>query len=680
MGAPLQAPPKNSVMLTLKNYSTDSGPVKGQGSFETPSLTSSDGAPPHIDGTAAPWQQPGGSCLHVAISYALDLNWAVFPADLRAGKKKSHKSAAYSKDGSNWGSTKDPRQISADFKRWPDAIGVPTGADNGIVVVEADTIEGHGVDGVANLDAFENQYGKLPDTLMAENPSGSVHRYYRHPGNGIRITSRSGALARGVDDKGDGGMVIAPPSKRGDGHYRWLNNLPIADTPDWLLELLIAKQGSSESEPPAEDRPPLSGSGAGSFQQLNDEAIANYDCWVPKLFPEAKRQASGGWRVSSAALGRELEEDISFAPEGIKDFGVHDMGDPRGGKRSPIDIVMEWHPDLRVPIEEIVSGGAASQFSEAVGWLWEALGHGGDWREEFAAAEEAAMAAANGADDESRETMFGGGAETAGAGTRSQTKANGHDAGEEDSGARSSASGDDAEPRGEEPKVEGAGPRSLASKSDAGADSDEGESAGAKTADAEPRSFGDGEQAHAKKPLLWIRSGNLPAVAKELAKLLAADNHFLSNGHAPVMIVVEDGMPRAIEVSADCVRTTAHELCRPVKNTKTKENGMVRTDVTLTKDIAQLYLSGLEGRWGLKTFRGIATAPILKGDGSFRVAQGYDTETGLWPPKKRARWFFHCLVREDYRCLGCTCTACCLMNRMHPCLRCSQSSGDHFCH
>ena len=420
---------------------------------------SSDEAPPHIDGTAAPWQRPGGSCLHVAISYALDLNWAVFPANLRDGKKKSHKSAAYSKDGSNWGSTKDPRQISADFRRWPDAIGVPTGAVNGIVVVEADTIKGHGVDGVANLDTFENQYGKLPDTLMAESPSGSVHRYYRHPGNGIRITSRSGALARGVDVKGDGGMVIAPPSKRGDGYYRWLNNLPIADTPDWLLELLIAKQGSLESELPAEDHPPLSGSGAGSFQQLNDEAIANYDRWVPKLFPEAKQQASGGWRVSSAALGRDLEEDMSFSPEGIKDFGVHDMGDPRGGKRSPIDVVMEWHPDLKVPIEEIASRSVSGhQIGEAVTWLWEALGHGGDWREKFDAGLEEQIEEAS----------------------RAAT------------GSNYSAT-DTAEPG---PQTEDVGPRSSASKSGAGADS-EGKAH-------EDESAGDGEQAHAKKPLLWI--------------------------------------------------------------------------------------------------------------------------------------------------------------------------------
>ena len=134
-------------------------------------MTSSDGAPPHDDGTAVPWQQPGGSCLHVAISYALDLNWAVFPANLRGVEKKSHKSAAYSKNGSRWGSTKDPRLISADFKRWPDAVGVPTGAVNSIFVIEADTPQGHKVDGITGLEALQVKHGPLPDTLMAESPT-----------------------------------------------------------------------------------------------------------------------------------------------------------------------------------------------------------------------------------------------------------------------------------------------------------------------------------------------------------------------------------------------------------------------------------------------------------------------------------------------------------------------------
>jgi hypothetical protein len=58
------------------------------------------------------------------------------------------------------------------------------------------------------------------------------------------------------------------------------------------------------------------------------------------------------------------------------------------------------------------------------------------------------------------------------------------------------------------------------------------------------------------------------------------------------------------------------------------EGEAIRT--TLSKDIASLYLRGLQGRWGLKPFNGITTAPILNDDGSFRVGSGYDETTGLW--------------------------------------------------
>jgi AAA domain-containing protein/bifunctional DNA primase/polymerase-like protein len=94
------------------------------------------------------------------------------------------------------------------------------------------------------------------------------------------------------------------------------------------------------------------------WRKLNDVAIQRYSAWVPDIFPTA-RPSNGGYRVSSADLGRNLEEDLSFHEQGIKDFGVHDMGDPRGGSRSPIDIVEEWlHKD----------------FTEAVRWLTEKLG------------------------------------------------------------------------------------------------------------------------------------------------------------------------------------------------------------------------------------------------------------------------------------------------------------------
>ena len=77
---------------------------------------------------------------------------------------------------------------------------------------------------------------------------------------------------------------------------------------------------------------------------LNSLALANLDRWVPELFGDAAvyQPGTGGWRVSSVALGRDLEEDLSIHPSGIKDWGVHDLGDTRAGKRSPIDLVMEF--------------------------------------------------------------------------------------------------------------------------------------------------------------------------------------------------------------------------------------------------------------------------------------------------------------------------------------------------
>jgi putative DNA primase/helicase len=81
------------------------------------------------------------------------------------------------------------------------------------------------------------------------------------------------------------------------------------------------------------------------FGRVNEAAMADFGMWVPRLFPSAQ-DYQGGYRVTSVDLGRDLEEDLSISPEGIVDFGVADMGDERKGKRTPIDLVLEWAPQL----------------------------------------------------------------------------------------------------------------------------------------------------------------------------------------------------------------------------------------------------------------------------------------------------------------------------------------------
>jgi Bifunctional DNA primase/polymerase, N-terminal/Primase C terminal 2 (PriCT-2) len=175
-----------------------------------------------------------------ALCYIELFGWESFPVP--PGSKKSYKSGKNS-NGRRWGASNKPSVIKRDFRHWPNAnLGIPTGAENGFFVLEADTPKGHDVDGIASLRQLERKHGRLPKTLMAMSPSGSLHYYFKWPKRGIVCNSAS-LIAPGVDIRGEGGMVVAPPSvKEGVGRYRFLNwGTPIADAPSWLLDLVVRK-------------------------------------------------------------------------------------------------------------------------------------------------------------------------------------------------------------------------------------------------------------------------------------------------------------------------------------------------------------------------------------------------------------------------------------------------------
>jgi hypothetical protein len=184
------------------------------------------------------------SVLEAAIAYVTERHWHVFPAP--PGEKKGCTSAARS-NGNRWGATDSKSQVCEYWQEFPDAnVGIATGESH-IFVLEADTVKGHEVDGLASLQALTAKYGALPDTLMAESPSGSLHHYFKAP-NGRKVWNSQSAIAPGIDVKGDGGMVIAPPSvKPKVGAYRWLNNNELAEAPDWLLDL-VTKQTAKKSK------------------------------------------------------------------------------------------------------------------------------------------------------------------------------------------------------------------------------------------------------------------------------------------------------------------------------------------------------------------------------------------------------------------------------------------------
>lgn len=103
------------------------------------------------------------------------------------------------------------------FRQWPDAnIGIVTGRISGIVVVDVDAGHG-GPDSVAELEAL---HGPLPKTVEAVTGGGGRHLYFEHPG--ATVANRVG-IRLGIDLRGDGGYVVAPPSVHPNGRrYLWV--------------------------------------------------------------------------------------------------------------------------------------------------------------------------------------------------------------------------------------------------------------------------------------------------------------------------------------------------------------------------------------------------------------------------------------------------------------------------
>lgn len=147
-----------------------------------------------------------------------------------------------------------PDQLESWWRRWPRSnLGVVTGAVSGLVVIDIDPRHGGDVT-LAELEAF---HGTVPPTVEALTGGGGRHLYFRHPG--LEVPSRP--LAQGLDVKGDGGLVVAPPSVHRSGRtYRWKTGrapgqVSLTDVPPWLLAVLQFDRG--EAQPRRRALPPI---------------------------------------------------------------------------------------------------------------------------------------------------------------------------------------------------------------------------------------------------------------------------------------------------------------------------------------------------------------------------------------------------------------------------------------
>ena len=139
--------------------------------------------------------------LDAALHYATRYSWPVFP--LRARDKRPATRNGF-KDA-----TLDPERIRAWWTRHPDHnIGLPTGG--AFDVIDVDT--------PINIEAHTalHQAGNLKAHGHVATSSGGMHYYVRPTGRRNRARSLPG-----IDYRGAGGYVVAPPSTLGERGRAW---------------------------------------------------------------------------------------------------------------------------------------------------------------------------------------------------------------------------------------------------------------------------------------------------------------------------------------------------------------------------------------------------------------------------------------------------------------------------
>lgn len=285
--------------------------------------------------------------LQAALGYAAR-GWYVFPlAPLRKTPATEHGF----KDA-----TLDPEQIRAWWAATPDAnVGIAAGA-SGLVVLDLDVKSG--APGLESWAVLTARVGAgIADTLKAYTPSGGRHFYYSAQGD--PIGNSASKLGDGLDVRGVGGYVVAPPSRVPGAAYQWVNeDAPLLPFPNEIATLLMPRP---QADTPARPRLPF-------------DDTAGY--WLDKALAQArpgKRNEVGFWlacQLRDAGLQRAEAETVLLdyaarVPQGGDPYTVGEalaalQSAYSGGRREPARGVV-----LGAVLGGGLSGAAASPIATA---------------------------------------------------------------------------------------------------------------------------------------------------------------------------------------------------------------------------------------------------------------------------------------------------------------------------
>jgi hypothetical protein len=125
-----------------------------------------------------------------------------------------------------------PNTLCDWWTRLPNAnVEIAVGA-SGLAVLDID-----GPEGIAALKELQYQHGALPPTIRFQSGGGGLHLLFHN--NGYQVPCR-GHIKPKLDVRGEGGMIVAPPSLHRSGRRYAVLPGPDepAELPRWLSRLI----------------------------------------------------------------------------------------------------------------------------------------------------------------------------------------------------------------------------------------------------------------------------------------------------------------------------------------------------------------------------------------------------------------------------------------------------------
>ena len=182
------------------------------------------------DAAAANDDAPLTALDHALASYRR--GFRVFPTRPTDAKK------ARPKQPKGWAVAADEQMIRGYWAQRPDSnYGIiakkfGTGKQK-LLLLDVDNKPKLGKDGLGTLQRLEQEHGPLPATYTQGSPSGGKHFIFLAPRRMRVTTNRAGP---GIDTPW---MVVGAGSRRpGGGEYTVLVDAPVAEAPQWLLDLV----------------------------------------------------------------------------------------------------------------------------------------------------------------------------------------------------------------------------------------------------------------------------------------------------------------------------------------------------------------------------------------------------------------------------------------------------------